>query len=316
MNLQLEPLTFTVPLALTAHGRAEQFRRAQSNPRKAKQVYLNTLAVYAVNFYLQSRGFETELDKGESWNQAMQTLMDVADLVVKNHGKLECRPILPNTEVVHIPAESWSERIGYVAVQLDESLREATLLGFITKPETETVSVRQLRALEYLPEQLNQFRQIKSSLEPVKLTQWLQNIFDLSWKSVDELLWQQPQPAFNFRGINQLETIQPETAGVSRFKYLDLDLHPHHEQIALLVGVIPTAESEMDIWVKVSPVDNHIYLPQNLQLMVLDETEEAVMQAQARSTRTIQLKFSGEPGERFTIKVVLDDMSLWEAFVI
>ena len=131
MNPVIEPWIFTVPLALEAHSRAEQFRRYQSNPDKAKQVYLNTLAVYAVNMYLQCRGFETDLETSDSWNPAMQMLLDTADLVVKNRGRLECRPVLPNAEVVCTPAEVWSERIGYVAVRLSESLREATLLGFV-----------------------------------------------------------------------------------------------------------------------------------------------------------------------------------------
>jgi hypothetical protein len=43
-----ESLTFTVPLSSSAHHLAEQFCRQQSNQKKAKQVYLNTLAVSAV----------------------------------------------------------------------------------------------------------------------------------------------------------------------------------------------------------------------------------------------------------------------------
>jgi hypothetical protein len=65
INSDLEPWIFTVPLALEAHSRAEEFRRYQSNPGKAKQVYLNTLAVYAVHVYLQCRGFETD------WREAI-----------------------------------------------------------------------------------------------------------------------------------------------------------------------------------------------------------------------------------------------------
>ncbi|HEY9743441.1 MAG TPA: DUF1822 family protein, partial [Coleofasciculaceae cyanobacterium] len=58
------------------------------------------------------------------------------------------------------------------------------------------------------------------------------------------------------------------------------------------------------------------YLPHDLQLMVLDEKGEAVMQAQARSTKNIQLKFSGEPGETFGVKVALGDVTVTEAFLI
>ena len=82
MNSEIDAWTFTVPLALSAHARAEQFQRYQSKPDKAKQVYLNTLAVYAVNVYLECRGFETDLEQSASSDPVMQMLMDVADLVV------------------------------------------------------------------------------------------------------------------------------------------------------------------------------------------------------------------------------------------
>jgi hypothetical protein len=72
----------------------------------------------------------------------------------------------------------------------------------------------------------------------------------------------------------------------------------------------------MKISVEVYPIGGQTYLPEALQLMVLDEKGEAVMQAQARSTKNIQLKFNGEPGERFGVKVALGDVSIAEPFLI
>jgi hypothetical protein len=40
----------------------------------------------------------------------------------------------------------------------------------------------------------------------------------------------------------------------------------------------------------VYPTGEQTYLPQDLQLMVLDEAGVAVMQAQARSTKNIEIK--------------------------
>jgi len=37
MNSKIDSWTFTVPLALSAHSRAEQLRRYQSNPQKPKK---------------------------------------------------------------------------------------------------------------------------------------------------------------------------------------------------------------------------------------------------------------------------------------
>jgi hypothetical protein len=51
--------------------------------------------------------------------------------------------------------------------------------------------------------------------------------------------------------------------------------------------------------------------------MVLDEDGEAVIDAHARSdNKNIQLEFGGEPGDRFSVKVALGDVSVTENFVV
>jgi hypothetical protein len=299
MNSEIEPLTFTVPIALEAHSKAEQFQRCQPNPQKSKQVYLNTLAVYAVNFYLQCRGFETNLERSSSWNSVMQILMDVADLAVGNRGKLECRPVLPGADFVYIPAEVWVERIGYVAVQLNESLREATLLGFIEKVESSELPLSQLRSLKELPEYLN-------SIQPrVNLSQWFENIFEAGWQAVESLLSKEPTGlAYSFRGPS-----------VKRCKLIELG--SLSQSVAVIVEITEESEQEMGITVEVQPPKGQTYLPANLQLMVLDEDGETVIDAYTRSdNKTIQLEFGGEAGDRFGVKVALGDVSVTENFVV
>ncbi|WP_246162737.1 MULTISPECIES: DUF1822 family protein [Brasilonema] len=300
MNPKIESWTFAVPLALSAHSRAEQFRRYQVNPQKAKQVYLNTLAVYAVNFYLQCRGFETDWETSDSCNPGMQMLMDVADLVVKNRGKLECRPVLPNTEVVCIPAEVWSERIGYVAVQLSESLREATLLGFVEKVTSFELPLSQLRSLEELPRHLNQIR------PAINLSKWFENIFEVSWQALDAILDPKAtQLSFSFR----------KAVEVKRCKLISLGTP--NQAVAMIVAISQASEVEIDISVEVQPPQGYTYLPSNLQLIVLDENGEAVINTHAGSdNQSIQLEFSGEPGDSFSVKVALGDVSVTENFVI
>ena len=313
----IDRLTLTVPLARPAHQLAEQFCQHQSNLQKAEQVYLNTLAVYAVNHHLQCLGFETDWTQSASWDSIMQTFLDVADLQVKNYGKLECRPVVPDAEVVYIPEEVWEERIGYVAVQLDESLREATLLGFAETVSTQELPLSQLRSLEDLPEYLTQHEQLQLAKEQVNLSQWLQNIFETGWETVEALLAPpQAELAFGFRNFSSVPARNPDPANrVKRGKRLDLGGRGDG-QVVVLVGVTPSASSKMDISIEVYPTDDHTYLPQNLQLMVLDEMGEAVVQAQARSTENIRVKFSGAPGERFSVKIALGNVSITEAFAL
>lgn len=316
MTTVQDQFTFTVPLTLAAHQLAQQFHAQQSNSRKAKQVYLNTLAICAVKFYLQCLGIETELEQSDSWNPIVQTLANTADLSIKNRGKLECRPVLPEVNSCYVPPEVWDDRIGYVAVQFDRSLTEATLLGFVPKVTTEELSLNSLRSLEELPEHLSQFGVAPLVQAPIQLSQWLHSVFETGWETL-EALFNPPQPEFavNFRSIPTRNRI-PESpeSGVKRGKLLNLQRLD--ERVALLVGLKPATPSEMNISVEVYPTGDRLYLPHDLQLMVLDEKGEAVMQAQARSTKNIQLHFSGESGESFGVKVALGDVSITEAFLI
>lgn len=142
---------FTVPLSSKQHHLAEQFCYRQSNKEKAKQVYLNTLAVFAVDFYLRCMMIETDWEASLSWDLVARTLIDVADLDLPGIGTLECRPVLPEQQVVQIPSEVRSDRIGYIGVRIDKSLQKATLLGFSkTAPLTGELHISELQSLEDL----------------------------------------------------------------------------------------------------------------------------------------------------------------------
>lgn len=83
----IDEFTFTVPISLSAHRIAQQFSQTQFTFEKAQKVYHNTLAVYAVDFYLRCMGLDTDLAGSDSHDKVMLTFTDVADLEVKNTGK-------------------------------------------------------------------------------------------------------------------------------------------------------------------------------------------------------------------------------------
>ena len=315
MNSLKQNFTFTVPLPLKAHQLAQEFYQKQSNLKKAKQVYLNTLAVYAVEFYLKCLGIETHLQASESWNPALQTLANTADLQVKDLGKLECRPVLPDAQVCQVPPEVWFDRIGYVAVRLDRNLTQATLLGFVSTVNKEEFPLNQLKPLEELPEHLSQLQE--PVIEKVRLSQWLHNIFETGWEAVESLFAPPPgELAFRFRSATpiQISPLENPELGVKRGKRLCLERWG--EEVVLCVELNPISSSKINICVEVYPTRTQSYLPQDLQLMILDEHGEAVMQAVAKSTQNIQIKFSGEPGERVSIKATLGGVSVTEAFLV
>jgi hypothetical protein len=227
--------------------------------------------------------------------------------------------VLPDAEVVYVPQEVWEERIGYVAVQLDESLREATLLGFAETVSTQELALSELRSLEELPEYLSQFKQAQAVKEQVNLSQWLHNIFEVGWETV-EAIFAPPQTelAFNTRGSSPVKVTTPEipVKGVKRGKRLDLERLGGSEQVAVFVGLTPTLSAQSDISVEVCPIGGQPYLPSDLQLMVLDEQGKSVLQAEAGNSESIEFQFSCEAGESFAVKVALGDFSITEKFLI
>ncbi|MBF2050580.1 MAG: DUF1822 family protein [Elainella sp. C42_A2020_010] len=141
MNQTIEPLTFTVPLSFAAHAMAQQ-QGSQTQP-----TYLKALAVYAVDFYLRCMGIETDLEQSDWHDPWMAKLIDVADLRLKPYGKLECCVVQSDAEVLSISPDAEADRIGYMAVQLEPTLKSATLLGFTPTPAP-NLPLTELQSLE------------------------------------------------------------------------------------------------------------------------------------------------------------------------
>lgn len=319
-----ESLTFTVPISLEAHALAERFRNKHRNSQKAKQVYLNTLAVFAVQFYLRCMEIQTSWQGSLSWDPLIQTLMDIADLEVIGFGKIECLPVLPNEKVIHVIPEVCLDRIGYVAVQFEQSLEEATLLGFVrTVPDNGELLLSELGSLEDFLIHLNQPIDSKAwhgaikVKQPTHLSQWLMNVVDAGWQTIESLLNpQQSELVFRFRGTEHtLVHSENSNSSLQKGKLLDLGRDSKSQIIALVVGLLPVSREEINIGVLVYPTGGRNYLPEELELIILDEAGIAVMQATARNTKSIQLNFSSEIGERFSVKIALGDVSFTEIFI-
>ena len=319
---------FSLPLPITEAARAiaQKFAAGQPTTEKAEQVRLNTLAVCVVNYYLEMIGIATDITVGDSWNPVVRLAADVADLEVTDIGRLECRPIRADQENCYIPPEVWSDRIGYVVVEFDELLREAKVLGFIQTAATEYIAISELQPLENLCDRLSQLQQSVEVIHELPrqgitcLSQWLENVFDTSWQTIEALLGStQTNLAFSFRrNENFKETSsQHHEASVRRAKLIDLGLQLAGHSVALIVELRQASPQKTDILIQVHPTGSQTYLQPLLQLIVLDESEEIFLEAQARSADNyIQLQFSGKPRERFSVKIALGDVSITENFII
>lgn len=294
----------SIPVAITqaALKIAGFFADEQVTPEKKKQVFLNTLAVCAVNDYMEMMNIATDPKASDSWNCAMRYYADVADLKLSGLGYLECRPASPGN-LCYIPPEVPDDRIGVVVVELDIEHQQATLIGFAKTVKTGELLFNELQTIEDL---LAYIDSLESNAREVKLSYWLQNIIDAGWQPIEKILASKtPQLAFRYRN------------GVTRGKLIDMGIELPGQSLALVVTLTPKNSVEIQLKLQVHPSDQQAYLPNNLIVKVLDEKGTNVMEAHARSGSThVTLEFNAQKGERFSVNLELGNINITENFVI
>lgn len=152
----------TIPLGNEAHRFAKQnvaevmtLIPTTQKREIGKQIYLNSLAIYAVNSYLQWLGYETNFN-GDFANPLLLSRLNIADLIITGIGNLECRYLWENETSLLIPNSATENRIAYVLVQFSEELNQAKLLGFTTNLNlNQTISINELKSLDDLIDYLD-----------------------------------------------------------------------------------------------------------------------------------------------------------------
>ena len=115
--------------------------------------------------------------------------------------------------------------------------------------------------------------------------------------------------------LGEIDPNHPK-AGVGRCRKIDLGMQLDEHSVALLVYLMPETEDKVAVLLKVLPTGNDNCLPPNLELIVIDESEEVFEQATARNADNwIQLQFNYQAGDSFAVKVALGDVSHIEEFV-
>jgi hypothetical protein len=329
----------SIPLTSTARQQAQQFAQAQANPTKQQQVYRNTLAVQAVNTYLQWMEVNTDLDRSWSQHPGKQFCFDVADLYLPGIGRLECRPVLPNQATFEIPIEAQAHRMGYVAVEIDQTGQAANLLGFTQQSSSTEIRIAQLDHLDSLLMALEPM--------PVRLGNWLQQQFDSHWVSLQSLTMPTPlvaclplnvlSPAADrsleierllqqlanatdeetrWKTIEKLWTIDPEHPATGVRRVVDLGLYLGGEKVALMMAILPNPDQSLSILLRAYPMGQPC-LNTGLALAGLYESGAAFIEAESRAEDNyIQVKFLADPGERFGVRVCQGDAEFIEQFVV
>jgi Protein of unknown function (DUF1822) len=125
----------------------------------------------------------------------------------------------------------------------------------------------------------------------------------------DETLW---------AAVESLWQIDPgnPAAGVRRVRLLDLGLQVSGRTVALAIAVLHLADQRFDIMLRVYPTENEPYVPENLKLILLDESGQAYEVVARHNDLYIQLKFNGNPSESFGVQVMLGNAQITEEFIL
>lgn len=215
MSHSLEKLTISIAISRADRQTAQEFAREQPTSTKENQVYINTLAVLAVHHYLQMLEVPTNLQASHSWNPLGRLGADVADLYISGKGHLECRPVHQGEQSCYFPLDVWSNRIGYIIVEFDETYKEAKILGFLPQISNTIVPIAQLQSLDSLLTVLH------SAQAMVRLSDWLNDSFTAAWQNLEDILLNQNhQPILNFsnaRNLHRAENKETNSQQIQTF---------------------------------------------------------------------------------------------------
>ena len=182
-------------LAKKFADQAMQLLPELEKPATGQRVYLNTLAVYAVNSYLTKLAYKTELEGSESWNAGVRSPLDVAALKLTGIGQLECCPLWEGEAVFAIPSAATEGRIAYLPVQIGQQLDHAKLLGFARGIEiladTDLFFIDDLHSLEELIDYLYRIESGTALFEEESDTPFVREfIQEISLELVPEIISQ------------------------------------------------------------------------------------------------------------------------------
>ncbi len=118
---------------------------------------------------------------------------------------------------------------------------------------------------------------------------------------VAELLWE-IDPSHPATGVRRAMDLGMQLAGVP---------------VALMIAILPKPNQRFAVLSRVYPLQEQRFLPANLKLIGLDEMGESLFEIRARERDDyIQFKFTADPGDRFSLQIVLNSAIVTKDFII
>jgi Protein of unknown function (DUF1822) len=227
----------------------------------------------------------------------LEVLEEQAQLIVRGllrHDQLVeyCRSIdLPASAQTnyHLPLDVFDPEINHLLAYLKFIIPIVTPLPIVSTPETTTS----------LPRSLHSTR--------TRLSQWLQDVCEQSWLTLDRLFPTEAELALNLRHSE---------VQAKRGRLIDLGMQIGAETVALLVTISPHPPNQFTVLIQLHPTSGNLYLPAEIKLILYSKAGKLLQEVTARSRDNyIQLKpFKGETGKQFSVAISLGDQQITEAF--
>ncbi|AVH63570.1 DUF1822 family protein [Nostoc sp. 'Peltigera membranacea cyanobiont' N6] len=320
-------LAFTIPISREMINIADKLSQQQRNEQKTRKVYLNTLALLAVEFFCQCMEIETEFSKSYGLDSVVLSLMNTASIFIKDKGLLECRPVLPKEEFSDIPPEILSERIGYMVVEIDEIDRQARILGFVESVTNEKLPLTKLSSLQDFLVYLQKLQKVENDAKStakipvnpinesiVKLSKWFEGLLDSGWQSELAIARDIPNVLAVTKDISPVNVTDKEEVGGARIIHLMYLSEP----VLLILRQTRLSPDEIEIILRLYPASESIFLLDGIKMTLLDEKDNPIRQLekQAKGSNWLQLRFKGNVGDEFSLKISFREDSVITKFII
>jgi hypothetical protein len=230
---------------------------------------------------------------------------------------------LPNEKLISLPTEVVEGRVAYVAVQVYEDLSEVKLLGYAraTHPMSQEIEIANLEPakdlIDYLFELKLKTLEVSGKIA-IDLNQWLENNFlstiKYGWQSLEQFLGvNNNQRDLDFSLRNTSTSLGNAITQVKSFNFdSGGDL-----SVVMLVAIESEVGNKIRVLVQIHPANQHIYLPENLSLVLLSESGDIIQDVQSRSQDNyIQIKrFRLSSDQKIVVRLSIGEITKEEYFL-
>ena len=319
--------------------RANNISKRSSHESNQWQIYVNALALFALEKWLKDRMPEQSISTSEQIIEntgrlnigefkvcaiATDNLLDElvelprnvvesAELTTHFYALLEV--LEEEEEVIFRGCLNYNQLINYrdrLNLQPQDNCYQLPLSLFDTEPNHLLFNCRFLKPTS-IPLPVGSVNMTTATPKEyiqestTKLSQWLQNVFDETWQTIDSLINPEANLEYGLRNPDE---------EIKRAKLINLGVQLGNQNVALLVNIKGETEGKLAVSIQLHPGGETRHLPPNLKLILLSKAGKVLQEVQSRTQDDyIQLKsFKGEKGKRFQIQVSWGSLSITENF--